>query len=80
MTECICEGNFRNIVNKNEHLFGETFIDRHGNEYTFYGIVWAEEDLYYGMYNDDNMILLSCVGDLEGWEFKHESRGSIKSI
>ena len=70
MSECICEGNFRKIVNENEHLFGKTFSTRDGKEYIFLGILWGEDDLYYSMYKDGDVKLLSCVSDLVGWEFK----------
>ena len=68
-TDCICEGNWRSLVKEYGPLIGQLFVDRHGVRWQFYGLVWGEDDLYFGMYSDtlafeDKCILLSCVGDL----------------
>lgn len=62
---CICEGNWRIIVKECENLIGKKFCDKDGNQYRFFGIVWGEDDFYYGMSRDGNVRLLSCVGNLE---------------
>ncbi len=65
-TNCICKGNWRNIVSESLPLLGKRFTDETGHEYTFYGVVHGEDDYYYGMCDDDGCCyLLSCVGSLE---------------
>ena len=67
---CICRGNWRNIVSECENLFQKKFADRDGQEWTFFGVVWGEDDFYYGMWRDDGKVsLLSCVGSIEGYGF-----------
>ncbi len=68
MDECICEGNWRSIVNETEHLIDKLFRDNKGDEYRFFGIVHGSDDYYYGMYKGQNreLMLLSCVGSIEG--------------
>ena len=70
--ECICKGNWRDIVNETEHLLDKRFRDRKGDEYTFFGIVHGSDDYYYGMWRreDHEMRLLSCVGSIEGHGFE----------
>ncbi|MFA6064197.1 MAG: hypothetical protein WC736_16530 [Gallionella sp.] len=64
---CICKGNWRAIVNEYGPKIGRRFVDRHGDEYTFFGIVHSDDDYYYGMAKKDGTFLLcSCVGYLEG--------------
>lgn len=67
---CICEGNWRNIVNEVQHLIGKRFFSGIYNKtYTFFGVVHGADDYYYGMIDDNGkMDLLSCVGDFETWE------------
>ena len=77
-SECICEGNWRDIVNDTEHLINKLFRDHNGDEYRFFGIVWGSDDFYYGMRNPKNrkMVLLSCVGNIEeghGYVLQEES-------
>ena len=68
--ECICKGNFRDIVAECDGLIGKQFKDRHGNLFNFFGVVWGEDDLYYGMSSKEHGLrLLSCVGNLKGWEY-----------
>lgn len=69
---CICKGNWRLIVKECEPLFDETYRDREGNECTFFGVVWASDDFYYGMFRKDTktVALLSCVGDIEGFGYE----------
>lgn len=69
---CICEGNLRLIVSETSHLFGRWFKDEKGQVYTFYGVVIAEDDYYYGMtrHIDGKNQLLSCVGSIEAFGFE----------
>jgi hypothetical protein len=65
--ECICKGNFRQIVTECESLIGTRFKDHFGESFILFGIVWGDDDFYYGMYDSVLGIrLLSCVGSLEG--------------
>jgi len=70
--KCICKGNWRNIVNENEHLIGRRFKDHLGRKYSFFGIVHGGDDYYYGMSRIGNkgITLLSCVGDFECHSFE----------
>ncbi len=70
MTECICKGNFRQIVSECESEMDKEFQDEKGITYTFYGVVWGSDDFYYGMYRKGESRLLSCVGSIEGHGFK----------
>src|SRR3990167_2480719 len=67
--ECICNGNWREIVKKTEHLLDKRFRDNLGEEFTFFGIVHGSDDYYYGM-RGKTMRLLSCVGSIEGHGFE----------
>jgi hypothetical protein len=63
--ECICRGNWRTILAECRNLIGDKFA-RDGREYTFFGLVDSKDDYYYGMIgNDNDLLLLSCVGSLE---------------
>ncbi len=68
---CICEGNFRNIVTETFHLIGKKFKDNNGKRYVFFGVVYGDDDFYYGMSDTNNKcLLLSCVGSLETFGFE----------
>jgi hypothetical protein len=67
---CICKGNWRSIVAESEPLFDSRFVDEHGKEYRFAGIVHAADDYYYLMQSKEGTRLLSCVGSIEGWGFQ----------
>lgn len=66
--KCICEGNWRLIVNETHHLLDREFVNRSGTKYVFFGIVYAADDYYYGMWNNEKheLHMLSCVGSFEG--------------
>jgi len=68
VSKCICKGNWRDIVNETEHLIDKTFRDCKGDEHNFFGLVHGAHGYYYGMFRrkDREMILLSCVGSIEG--------------
>jgi len=68
-SSCICKGNWRLIVNEERNRFGKKFRDEKGDEWTFYGLVHADDDYYYGMYRKGEARLLSCVGSIEGFGF-----------
>ncbi len=78
--KCICKGNWRLLVQECQDLFGKKFLDEKGDEYIFYGLVWAEDDLYYGMYREGNCRLLSCVGSLETWGFRLKAPETLIQI
>ena len=68
--DCICNGNWRQIVNESESQIGKLFTDSKGRRFRFFGIVHGSDDYYYGMYSKvEGMRLLSCVSDLTGWDF-----------
>lgn len=68
---CICKGNWRLLVAEYEPLFNRQYMSHHGDVYTFFGLVHAADDYYFGMSEDctKKVILLSCVGDIEGFGF-----------
>lgn len=68
---CICKGNWRLIVNDYEDKIGNRYIEtRTGKEYCFFGLVWGDDDFYYGMIRKGQLVLSSCVGSLEGSGYK----------
>lgn len=77
-TDCICEGNWRSLVKEYEP-FGRSFVDRHGKQWQFYGLVWGGDDFYYGMYSDKDksVSLLSCVGHITGHGYELISGSSV---
>ena len=69
MSGCICEGNWRGLVKEYEQHFGKVYQNHLGEYYSFYGLVWASDDFYFGMYplnSSSKSQLLSCVGSIEG--------------
>jgi hypothetical protein len=64
---CICVGNWRDIVKEYEPLIGREF-NGDGKRWTFFGIVHADDDYYFGMssYDDHTLRLLSCIGTIPG--------------
>lgn len=64
---CICEGNWRNIINETQDLFDRKYLNRQGKECVFVGVVWGSDDFYYGMWEIETgkCALLSCVGSIE---------------
>lgn len=75
MIQCICKGNLRQLVDETSHVLDKVFVDKKGNRYRFFGIVIGSDDYYYGMSEipTGKTHLLSCVGNLETWEFKLEN-------
>lgn len=71
--ECVCEGNWRKIVNEYAPYIGKKFV-RDGEDYVFSGLLWGDDDYYYNMWNINAQapILCSCVGSLEMFGFELE--------
>ncbi len=69
-TECICKDNWRFLVKEYAPLIGRQFMDNKGQEWTFEGLVWGKDDLYYGMYREGDTVFLSCVGSIKGHGFE----------
>jgi hypothetical protein len=65
--ECICHGNWRQLVKECTPLFGRQYIDNKGEIFYFVGLVWAEDDLYFEMYSKKTKrtVWLTCVGSIE---------------
>lgn len=58
---CICRGNWRAIIREYEPFFGKRVRAHDGTEYTFWGIVHADDDYYYGLSAGSGFVLSSCV-------------------
>lgn len=74
--DCVCWGNWRNILKRVEPLIGrEFFEERTGLTWRFFGLVHGDDDYYYGMWREGAMCLASCVGSLEsnGYRLVDES-------
>jgi hypothetical protein len=68
---CICQGNWRQIVKESEPFLDKAYVNKKGKKYYFFGVVHGNLDYYYGMYSRKHgMVLLSCVGSIEGHGFK----------
>lgn len=66
VSEASCS-NWLAIVRETEHLLDRRFRSHDGKVFTFYGIVHARDDYYYGMASlEHGRRLLSCVGSIEG--------------
>lgn len=67
---CICEGNWRHLINEYQHLYKRKF-ERNGKIYTFIGILDAEDDYYYTLIDSEGKLQLStCVVHLEHFGYK----------
>ena len=64
---CICRGNWRAIVKETEHLIRRYYKRlRDDVVFHFFGIVHADDDYYYGMWNkSEGLLLISCVGAID---------------
>lgn len=77
MSECICSGNWRQIIAEIEPLVGLLFVDPKGNDWRLAGAVNGIDDYYYLMVDADGVCgLYSCVGNLEGWGFSQKQHPS----
>ena len=71
--------NWTLITTEERKRIGRKFKDRHGRHYYFFGIVDGYDDYYYGMNSRKyGMVLLSCVGSIEGCGFKEIPSQSIE--
>ena len=67
--ECICRGNWRQIVQECEPLLNRKYRTADGKEWRFFGVVHGADDYYYGMCRSGEMQLLTCVGSIESQGF-----------
>ena len=72
MSECICEGNWRNIIKESEPKFGKTYLNtRNDVVHTFIGVMHCEDDYYYCMMSVEGRLeRLSCVGAIEAFDYE----------
>ena len=47
MSKCVCEGNWRNIIEDTDHLIGKIYYDSNNVGWRFIGVLWAADDYYY---------------------------------
>lgn len=61
--ECVCEGNWRNIIHECEDFIGKPYFDDNMDVWRFVGVLWAEDDFYYTFYSPDtrNYMFSTCV-------------------
>lgn len=61
------ETNLENIVAGYSSLIGRKYVSEDNEIFTFLGILYAEEDIYYVMSHDDSnrQTWISCVMDLD---------------
>lgn len=72
MDKCVCEGNWRNLVKEYESLIGRQYKNGN-NAYTFFGLVWSDDDFYFGMLGKGGKLsLLSCAGTPESFGYDLE--------
>lgn len=63
--DCICYGNWRLIVKEAEPFLGKSFENDKGEIFTFFGVIFCEDDYYYGLYGKTKELkLISCVMSL----------------
>lgn len=60
--------NLQNIIAGYSDLIGRKYVDEKDETFTFVGILYAEEDIYYVLSHDDSskQTWVSCVIDLSG--------------
>jgi len=67
--ECICRGNWRDIIKATEPLIGKKFAyaDILGTYHRLLGVLHGDDDYYYVMYEleSERCKFLSCVGSIE---------------
>lgn len=68
---CICEGNWRQIIKESYSDIGKWYHSSYDNkDYKLFGIVWADDDFYYGMCDKDSKtILVTCCSYLKNQGF-----------
>lgn len=71
MSECICKGNWRQIIKESEPLLENLFNDKDGAIHRFAGVMHCQDDYYYTMVSmAGEYKLYSCVGSLEMFGFE----------
>ena len=68
--------NWNLIKREYDPLIGNMYIDQKGKEWKFFGLVDGESDYYYGMSCDGELLLLSCVGHIESFDFTPVTPGT----
>jgi len=69
--DCICKGNWRQIIKESEPFFGKFYLDKEGEVYCFVGIMCASDDYYYCLISKTGELkMLSCVGSIEDHSYK----------
>lgn len=66
--KCVCEGNWRSIIHESEPFLDKVYI-KDGKECVFCGIMHCSDDYYYCMSCDGDFTFLSCVGNLESYDY-----------
>jgi len=66
------DDNWKSLVEKYGELIGRQYLDKHNVVHTFNGLLHAEDDYYYVMYNHETQkdTYCSCVGRLEDFGYK----------
>ena len=78
MSGCICEGNWRDIINESAPLIDQLYNDNNGAVHRFVGVLHAVDDYYYCMVSmTGKWKLLSCVGSIEGHEYTKVVNGAL---
>ena len=63
---CICQGNWRQLVKESDDLSGKRYVGPDGKKYTFVGVLNGSDDYYYCLVTrKGRMALASCAGSLE---------------
>ena len=64
--DCICRGNWRQIVKEYEPLINRQYAHASGTVYRFFGLVHGDDDYYYGMIpvGGGRLMLVTCVGEI----------------
>jgi predicted RNA-binding Zn-ribbon protein involved in translation (DUF1610 family) len=82
--DCICHGNWRAIIKETGPLLGDEYEytgkyppEDVGRGWHLYGIVYAEDDFYYGMTRNGVQRLLTCVGSIEDQGFNRVACGHM---
>ena len=70
MSDCICKGNWRKIIEKSEPMLDSLFTDGDGAVHRFIGVMYSSDDYYYCMMSmAGELRRLTCVGSIESFGF-----------
>lgn len=65
MSACICEGNWRGLVERYEPHFGKMVENKNKDKYLFEGLLWASDDYYFVLTRKNCVpVLITCCVDL----------------